>query len=501
LARSSTILPIHPVPVGVGTGAVESLTGYLQRVATANALPIGALLALIGWQPSPRSGVSAHRHCDLWPGPLTRLATAIGQPTSVLESLTMRPLLHAVRGPTPVPTRVAIERFFWTRQGFTTVVLHRRYCPGCLQETPVYRLRWQLRELQACPRHEVMLLDACPRCHRRLPLLGQGASVGECGACRALLTAAPTVPARRLLLDAQRALDADYDALIVGGALFGLPNRDVSAWEAIRLRLQFLRVTRRLTQWTLTQGTGVHPGSSLWRPRRTRPVSLGSLLRAIRFHTGSVQAFVRVTPPSDWHIPTPPARRRPCVNPWCADYRSTTTTWTSGSLYYCRSCGTAVSLRGVPRYGVPAPRFPEALYEIYQGVPTGRSWDEALTGAGVPVRHHRRLGQRLVDCGLARRRGEAVVLRPVPRVRVHGYPLTPPLALQQGRGRSRTRDARFAGRVVRALARLHGTQPVTLAALARQLSMNYPTLYRQVRRYGPELTQAITSAGRVLGPD
>jgi len=51
------------------------------------------------------------------------------------------------------------------------VTLERdRYCPACLDESPIFLLAWRLRPLTVCPRHALLLRDACHACGSPRPL-------------------------------------------------------------------------------------------------------------------------------------------------------------------------------------------------------------------------------------------------------------------------------------------------------------------------------------------
>jgi len=67
-------------------------------------------------------------------------------------------------GPTDPLWRERRTHRFW-------MVLDRdRHCPACLAEEPVFRLDWRIRPLTTCPRHGVLLRDACHACGAPRPL-------------------------------------------------------------------------------------------------------------------------------------------------------------------------------------------------------------------------------------------------------------------------------------------------------------------------------------------
>ncbi len=59
-----------------------------------------------------------------------------------------------------------------------------KVCPACLEEQGRYeRLYWNVHLLLLCPRHQILLVDRCPRCGWLIPALRQTA-LTECPYCR-----------------------------------------------------------------------------------------------------------------------------------------------------------------------------------------------------------------------------------------------------------------------------------------------------------------------------
>jgi hypothetical protein len=63
------------------------------------------------------------------------------------------------------------------------------YCPLCLAENLSYPLLW-LTDLVICPRHWIVLLDACPQCHTSLSI--RAVTEGRCPQCDGNLASAET---------------------------------------------------------------------------------------------------------------------------------------------------------------------------------------------------------------------------------------------------------------------------------------------------------------------
>ncbi len=185
------VLPLHPRPA-----PLESLTGYLGRLAALNGLAaVGRLSALCFPAQNPRI---AGRLADYPPLDLGPLAAATAAPEAVLRATTFAHLGEKF-GRAGHPQGLA-------RLLAGAVAADLRWCPACLAARPYHRLPWRLLPLAGCPGHGLRLLDRCGHCGARVPLLaapGPGicpACGGDLGACAAtpLDAAEARVAARRL---------------------------------------------------------------------------------------------------------------------------------------------------------------------------------------------------------------------------------------------------------------------------------------------------------------
>jgi hypothetical protein len=188
----------HLPPIGVGTPYVESLTGYVARLAAAHNVRLSQLithelLPLLG----PKYLIHEARHLSpFWSGHSRALngarATAV-EWTQVLERLTLRTELR-----------------FLTLQSWAEVLTPRwlmrptrAWCPACYEEwrqagQEVYeQLLWTLASVRVCSRHRRTLSTRCPYpdCGRDLFPLGPKSRPGYCSKCERWLGIAPeTVP-------------------------------------------------------------------------------------------------------------------------------------------------------------------------------------------------------------------------------------------------------------------------------------------------------------------
>jgi TniQ len=169
-------------PIGLGTPMVESLTGYLARLAEAHGVTLWTLyrheiapsldrarfgsLCLTGstgYQPHTINGTGA-------------LALDF---SSVLESLTRRRELSHLTLLTwaaVLPRRMLLRRI-------------RAWCPDCLNswravDEPIYEpLLWTLQSVNVCPRHRRLLSFVCPSCQLQNGPMDFRLQPGHCSRC------------------------------------------------------------------------------------------------------------------------------------------------------------------------------------------------------------------------------------------------------------------------------------------------------------------------------
>lgn len=105
-------------------------------------------------------------------------------------------------------------------------------CPSCLREdaAPYYRQQWRLAWHTVCTRHEVQLLDCCPRCRivfepHRLEAKDRHLSI--CASCKADLREFTGEPAPAAAMAFQRTAD---EVLNTGAGVYGKQVVPVGEW-------------------------------------------------------------------------------------------------------------------------------------------------------------------------------------------------------------------------------------------------------------------------------
>ena len=185
-------------PIGVGTPRVESLTGYIARLAEAHCVSAGTLLTkeivgrvadgVNGSDKPPREKKPAN-HLESINGVT---ATAVGW-VEVLEALTHR---HDLRALTMLAWAEVLPWKGLLRS-------HRAWCPHCLEENgTVYEpLLWSIEAVKVCPEHKQPLASRCPHCREALPNLGWQTRPGHCSKCRLRLSGNYEEPINRVISD------------------------------------------------------------------------------------------------------------------------------------------------------------------------------------------------------------------------------------------------------------------------------------------------------------
>lgn len=185
-------------PIGLGTSDVESLTGYVARLAAAHCLRTRALvreeiLPLLGrhhllkpingslstfWRKDGRGINGVGPYAREWVGAVERLTLHRG-----LRPLTMLPWSGVL-----------------PRHGLLRAA--RAWCPACYHDRrnaarePYDALLWALRIVTVCPHHRQPLRDRCPHadCGRPQSVLAPLSRPGYCAHCLRWLGAPPAHP-------------------------------------------------------------------------------------------------------------------------------------------------------------------------------------------------------------------------------------------------------------------------------------------------------------------
>lgn len=168
------------IPMGLGTGDIESLTSYFCRLAHSHGMTARNLAAWtlehyeqpiaddFKWFRRSFSGMSVEtEQWAAWLADLTGVAN--------LDHLTLGPWRHLISNPGLAPAS-------------------DRWCPCCLvedrakQQSPYLRLNWDLAPVTVCLRHKVKLVSKCPHCGKsNVRNRATTVVVGYCTSCGGFL--------------------------------------------------------------------------------------------------------------------------------------------------------------------------------------------------------------------------------------------------------------------------------------------------------------------------
>lgn len=190
---SPAILPprsrLYPLtPIGIGTPFVESLSGYVARLADAHAVSVGnlvvrELVALAVGSPLFQSADPDRFY------PRFNAVNSLGEPAGkwvrALQAGTMREDLHFL-------TLLPFKDLLW---GLAIFRRRRAWCPACYEDDhsagrPVYeRLQWALQTVGVCSQHQCRLEEVCPRCSQSSKPFTVNSRPGHCFKCQTWLGA------------------------------------------------------------------------------------------------------------------------------------------------------------------------------------------------------------------------------------------------------------------------------------------------------------------------
>jgi TniQ len=175
-------------PIGVGTAAVESLTGYISRLAAAHVVETGTL---VNRELLPRVPYTKGVWTGQAPPHLPGYSFYIGAHTlngvghrtqlwvTLLEQLTCVPRLGLL---TTLPWAGAIACVRLLRP-------HRTWCPSCYgdegpsAQSAHERLLWVFQVVTVCLAHRQPLESVCPFCGRTQYVLSPRSRPGYCSRC------------------------------------------------------------------------------------------------------------------------------------------------------------------------------------------------------------------------------------------------------------------------------------------------------------------------------
>ncbi|MGQ4648933.1 TniQ family protein [Lyngbya aestuarii] len=185
----------HLEPIGVGTPDTESLSSYLSRLAqehcvTSQKLIRGEIAPRMMGQNYESPLIKKHvstlfSNSDAKPA-INGMRAKTKSLVEALEQLTQRPDLSFL---SLLTWKGVIKERGLFRQ-------YRAWCPQCNQQwrqesKVIYEpLLWSFKEVDVCLHHHCLLVDECPHCSSRLPVIANSLQLGFCSRCKGWLGSA-----------------------------------------------------------------------------------------------------------------------------------------------------------------------------------------------------------------------------------------------------------------------------------------------------------------------
>ena len=240
---------LRTLPLRVLPAEGEALTSWLETLARRYSAVFVDITATLGIARK----LSATAWLRIADEQMDHMARVAGLPIGTVRAMTFHKYTDVLPG--TYCTEHSGPFALWVRhQG-------ARYCPDCLRESGGrWRSAWYLNWTFACLTHRCLLVDECPRCHRRqrarTPPLGHIPKIGTC--CRTTFLATSTceadlaevVPLQLDVEDPVLAAQRAVDRLLRGAD----PGFEFYAGRPTQLR-HVLADLRALTQWAYTSTT------------------------------------------------------------------------------------------------------------------------------------------------------------------------------------------------------------------------------------------------------
>lgn len=143
----------------------EGLLGYVLRTSEANGYESP-------WQIFLKAGISQGQ-MTATTLPVSKLATILGRSEKELAALPWQ--IYPNGDPAPILNK-GMPRLLRYLQ-----LKKPKICPRCINENGIVDATWDLRIMQACPKHRQPLINQCPQCHRKIRWFRPGLCQCNCG--------------------------------------------------------------------------------------------------------------------------------------------------------------------------------------------------------------------------------------------------------------------------------------------------------------------------------
>lgn len=332
----------------------ESLSSYMHRVAKSNFISNHELWRSITPegvhypQSSMSSGIDV---CPINLIDIKKFENMLLNSFQPLELLTFIPVLE----------KMGINKSSMSRSRSLSGLIseNRRFCPECLKADSYYKLIWQVKEVNFCFEHNVMLQNKCPNCGKNMPILPSDSLIGKCSYCNYELSESnseeyvPTDTDPRIMDDWLYLLNASAPCMNV--------IEHFSNQQNLALRVLHACTDIKLSKRELIALKGIY---QIARESKSNQSSLHlkNTLYFSRLSKVSLEKLLTTKIPDDFidNILIKPMMLKNyyhCIAPWCKNYlrsgrleRTATSTkhlssgQTLNYYLYCPCCGTEYAI-------------------------------------------------------------------------------------------------------------------------------------------------------------
>lgn len=167
-------------PIGIGTAEVESLAGYISRLAQEHYLSPVVLLknSVSDLSELPKS-LLQNSISSVFAGSLNGFGSNTKSIVNILEKATFRDDIY----------QTSLLAFKDKLSNQKLLKKHLAWCPACYEEQKeqgkiVYdKLLWSIGKVKACHVHKIPLAESCPHCCKKLKVLSGKSRPGYCSKC------------------------------------------------------------------------------------------------------------------------------------------------------------------------------------------------------------------------------------------------------------------------------------------------------------------------------
>ncbi|MBD2017211.1 TniQ family protein [Microcoleus sp. FACHB-53] len=179
----------HLEPIGVGTPYTESLSSYLCRLAQEHCVTSGKLI--VG-EIAPQMMGEGYKVTFIKKNVSTIFSNSDAKPAINGMREKTQSLIQALKELTQRKDLVFLSLLTWKgvineRELFRQ---YRAWCPQCNEQwrqekKVIYEpLLWSFRQVDACLNHNCLLVNECPYCSSRLPVIANSLQLGFCSRCK-----------------------------------------------------------------------------------------------------------------------------------------------------------------------------------------------------------------------------------------------------------------------------------------------------------------------------